>query len=206
MKGLRYFGKLAAASVLTLSISTFSLPTLSHQNDGDGTQAHMGMMGQMPMMGGGHMGMMGQMPMMGGGHMGMMHRYKGLGLSDEQKQQMNDSQHKLRKKHWEIMGQMIDQQAALRKAYANHRPDPKAVGAVYGQIFDLKRQVIEAALDAKNSIKDVLTEEQLAQLKKMRHQGGGMMQGQGGMMQGQGGMMQGQGGMMQDQDCPPQTN
>ena len=185
MKGLRYFGKLAAASVLTLSISTFSLPTLSHQNDGDGTRTHMGMMGQMPMM--------------GGGHMGMMHRYKGLGLSDEQKQQMNDIQHKLRKKHWVIMGQMIDQQAALQKAYANHRPDPKAVGAVYGQIFDLKRQVIEAALDAKNSIKDVLTEEQLAQLKKMRHQGGGMMQGQGGMMQGQG-------GMMQDQDCPPQTN
>ena len=118
--------------------------------------------------------------------MSMMGKYKGLGLSDEQKQQMNDIQHGLRQKHWEIMGQMIDQQAALQKAYAGDRPDPKAVGAVYGQIFDLRRQMIEAALEAKNSARDVLTEEQLAQMKKRKHQSGMMQQGQGGMMQDQG--------------------
>jgi hypothetical protein len=80
------------------------------------------------------------------------------------------------------------------------------VGAVYGKIFDLKRQMIEAMLTAKNSSMDVLTEEQLAQMEKMKHKGGGMMQGQGGMMQGQGGMMQGQGGMMQGQGGTSQTN
>ena len=194
--------KLAAAGALMLSVTAFSLSALSHQG-GQGGAVGMGqmpmmgsggmmqnMMGGMPMMGGGHMGMMGGMPMMGGGHMGIMGKYKGLGLSDEQKQQMTDIQHKLRKKHWEIMGQMIDQQVALQKAHAGDRPDPKAVGAVYSQIFDLKRQMIEASLEAKNSANDVLTEEQLAQMKKMKHQRGMM---HGGMMQGHGGMMQGEG-------------
>ncbi len=197
--------KLAAAGLLMLSASAISLPTFAHQQSmgmmGSGGSMgmmgggdHMGIMGNM--MGGGHMGMMGNM-MGGGGHMGMMDKYKGLDLSDEQKQQMSDIKYKLRKEHWAIMGQMIDQHAALQKAYAGERPDPAAVGAVYGKIFDLKRQMIEARLKSKNSAKDVLTEEQRAKMKKMKHKRGGMMQGQGGKMQGQncqGGMMQGQGG------------
>ena len=129
--------------------------------------------GHMGMMGGDHMGMMGDM--MAGGHMGMMSEIKGLGLSDEQKQQMGDIQHKLRKRHWELMGPMIDQQAALKKAYAGDRPDPAAIGAVYGQIFDLKRQMIEARIVAKNSSMDVLTVEQAVKMKEMKknkHQGG----------------------------------
>jgi Spy/CpxP family protein refolding chaperone len=177
----------AAAAALMLGASTLSTSTFSHQGGG----GHMGMMG-----GGGDMGMMGgggDMGMMGGGGH-MMNKYKGLGLSQEQEQQMIDIFHELHKKHWALMGQMIDQQAALQKAYATDRPDPAAVGVVYGQIFDLKRQMIEANLKAKNDAKDVLTEEQLAQMKKMKHQRGGMMQGHGGMMQGHGGMMQCQGG------------
>jgi Spy/CpxP family protein refolding chaperone len=204
--------KLAAAGMLALSATALSLPAFSHQQStgmmgGDGQMGmmgnmksggHMGMMGNMK--GGGHMGMMGNMKggghmgmmgnMMGGDHMGMMGKFKGLDLSDEQKAKMSEIRYKLRKKHWEIMGPMIDQQAALHKAYAGDRPDPAAVGAVYGKIFDLKRQVIEARLTAKNSSMDVLTEEQLAQMEKMKHKGGGMMQGQGGMMQGQGGTSQ----------------
>ena len=143
-----------------------------------GGGGHMGMMGN-KMGGGGHMGMMGDM-MSGGGHMGRMGKYKGLGLSDEQTQQMRDIQYKLRKMHWEIMGQMIDQQAALQKAYTGDRPDPAAVGAVYGKLFDLKRQMIEASLTAKNSTRDVLTEEQRVQMKKSKHKRGCMMQGQSG--------------------------
>jgi len=173
--------KLAAVAMLTLSATALSLPASSHQQSKGmmGGGGHMGMMNNK--MGGGHMGMMGNM--MGGGHMGRMGKFKGLDLSDEQKAKMSEIRYKLRKKHWEIMGPMIDQQAALHKAYAGDRPDPAAVGAVYGKIFDLKRQMIEARLTAKNSSMDVLTEEQRAQMKKMNHKGGGMMQGQG--MQGQ---------------------
>lgn len=85
------------------------------------------------------------------------------------------------------MGPMIDVKAELRKAHAGDRPDPKAVGAVYGKMFDLQRQMIEATLEAKNSAKDVLSEEQIAQMKQMKHKRQKMMHGQGGMMQGQGG-------------------
>ena len=130
----------------------------------------------MGMMGGDHMGMMGNM--MGGGHLGMMGQFQGLALSADPKAKMGEIQYKLRKKHWEIMGPMIDQHAELHNAYAGDRPDPAAVGAVYGEIFDLKRQMIEARLAAKNSAMDVLTEDQLTQMKKMKHKGGGMMQGQ----------------------------
>jgi Spy/CpxP family protein refolding chaperone len=196
-----HLNKLAAAGMLLLGTTVFSLPTLSHQDSMSmkGSGGSMGMMGggRMGMMGGGdHMGMMGNM-MGGGGHMGMMNKYKRLRLSDEQKQQMSDIKYNLRKEHWAIMGQMIDQHAALQKAYAGERPDPAAVGAVYGKIFDLKRQMIEARLKSKNSAKDVLSEEQRARMKKMKHKRRGMKQGQGGKMQGQncqGGMMQGQGG------------
>ena len=178
--------KLAAVAMLVLGTTAISLPAFSYQKSmgmmGNTMGAdHKGMMGNM--MGGGHIGMMGNM--MGGGHMGMMGKFKGLDLSDEQKAKMSEIQYKLRKKHWEIMGPMIDQQAALHKAYAGDRPDPVAVGAVYGKIFDLKRQMIEAMLAAKNSAMDVLTEDQAAQMKKMKHEGGGMMHGQGGMMHGQ---------------------
>ncbi|MFC1681695.1 Spy/CpxP family protein refolding chaperone, partial [Pseudomonadota bacterium] len=160
---------------------------------------HMGMMGDM--MGGGHMGMMGDM--MGGGHMGMMKKFKMLGLTEEQEIKIDDIQHQLHKQHWAIMGQMIDVKAELRRVHAGDPPDAKAIGAVYGKMFDLKRQMIETTIEAKNNATGVLTEAQAAQMKnmkqrrKMMHSQGGMMQGQGGMMQGQGGMMQGQGGMMQ---------
>lgn len=146
----------------------------------------------MSMVGGGHMGMMSDM--MGGGHMRMMKKYKKLGLSDEQEQQIYDIQHKLHKQHWSIMGPMIDVRAELRKAHAGDRPDPKSIGAVYGKMFDLKRQMIEATLEANNSAKDVLTEEQIAQMEKMKHKRKKMMHGQGKMMQGECGMMQGQAG------------
>ena len=199
----------ATAGILLLGTTALSLPAFSHQRNAMGEHGgvgsmpmgmmgnkmggggHMGMMGNMmgggghmgmmgnKMGGGGHMGMMGDM-MSGGGHMGRMGKYKGLGLSDEQTQQMRDIQYKLRKMHWEIMGQMIDQQAALQKAYTGDRPDPAAVGAVYGKLFDLKRQMIEASLTAKNSTRDVLTEEQRVQMKKSKHKRGCMMQGQSG--------------------------
>ena len=161
----------------------------------------MGMMGDK--MGGGHMGMMGDK--MGGGHMGMMKKFKMLGLTEEQEIKIDDIQHQLHKQHWAIMGQMIDVRAELRKVHAGDPPDAKAVGAVYGKMFDLKRQMIETTIEAKNNAMGVLTDAQAAQMKnmnqrrKMMHSQGGMMHSQGGMMQGQGGMMQGQGGMMQGQ-------
>jgi Spy/CpxP family protein refolding chaperone len=164
MKSIR-LKKYIATSALILSAAVFSLPAFSQQSHGSDTS------------GGGSSAGMGQK--MGGGHSGMMVKFKGLGLSDEQKAEIGDIQYKLHKQHWVLMGPMIDQLHALKKGRAGDRPDPAAVGAVYGKIFDLKRQMIEAGIAAKNSSMDVLTEEQAARMKEMKkkHQGG-MMQGQ----------------------------
>ena len=133
------------------------------------------------------------MGMMGGGHMGMMKAFRRLDLTDEQENKISEIQHRLHKQHWSIMGQMIDVKEELRKAHSEDRPDPKAVGMVYSRMFDLKRQMIEASIEAKNSAMDTLTGEQISQLKKMKHKRRKFMHGQGGMMHGQGGMMQGGG-------------
>lgn len=45
-----------------------------------------------------------------------------------------------------------------------------AVGAVYGKIFDAKRERIQAEIEARNRVMSVLTEEQRAQLHGMHHQ------------------------------------
>jgi hypothetical protein len=181
--------KFSVAGILVIFATIVSSPAFSHQldnpsnSDADGysmdlrqmRDGHSGMMDNM--MRDGHMSMMHEM--MDGDTMGMMGQHNRIGLSDDQIQKMNDIQHTLRKKHWELMGPMIDQKAALKKAYANERPDPEVVGAIYGQIFDLKRQMIEARLDAKNSLRDILTEDQIQQMSKMNHRQGGMMKDQG---------------------------
>ena len=166
-----------------------------------------GMHGVDPMMGGmGGMGpMMGGMgPMMGG--MGMMGM---LELSDEQRSELNGIGDELRRKHWDIMGRMMDERAVLRDLLQAEEHDPKTIGAAYGRLFDLRRQMIEAAIEAGNRRKALLTDEQREQIRQ-RHaemrqrqmQGGASPEGQmmnpcGMMGPGAGGaMQQGPGGMM----------
>jgi Spy/CpxP family protein refolding chaperone len=190
------FKILFAVSSLVFSTAIYSTSAVSHQIDHDSFTPGMG---HMPMMGASQMGMMDHIPMMRDGNRGMMSHmsgmgecYKGameisgeLGLSDQQQQKVNDIKYELHKKHWTIMGRMIDQQSALQKAYASERPDPKTVGAVYGQIFELKREMIEVELEARIKIKDTLTEDQRNQVKKYHSDHGGMMRGHG-MMHGYG--------------------
>jgi Spy/CpxP family protein refolding chaperone len=123
----------------------------------------------MGMMGGGYggMGMMGMGPgMMGGyGGMGMMD------LSDEQRTKMNKIMDDERKQHWAIMGKMMEGQNKLRDLYAADKPDPKKVGAVYGEIAKLQQQMIETHVQATNQMQDVLTKEQREQFRQW-HRGG----------------------------------
>ena len=154
-----------------------------------------GMMGPggMGMMGGMGSGMMGMGPagmgMMGMGPMGM------LDLSDEQQSKVGEIMDATRKQQWDLMGRMMDEQSRLRDLYAQDKPDPKQVGAVYAKIFDLKRQMIENGVAAHNSMYDSLTSEQRDELKN-RHRG---MPGCGGYGPGPRGRMPMGGGMMGNQ-------
>ncbi len=145
----------------------------------------MGMMGMMPMMmRGGMMPMMGGMGMMGGGMMPMMMGRQGmmlgmLDLSDEQRARIRTIQRETASKVRRLWVQMADEADRLRDLYAADRPDPKAIGRAYSKIFDLKRQIIEARVAARNRMTDVLTPEQRKALKSMRER---MRRGRMGMM------------------------
>jgi Spy/CpxP family protein refolding chaperone len=130
------------------------------------------MMGGMGMMGGSGMG--GGMGMMGGdgmcGGMGMMQGGMGplrmLNLTAEQRTKINAIHDSLRKEHWAIMGKMMDEQAKLRDLFEAEKPDTKKIGPVFDTIFSLRKQMILSRIDAINSVREVLTKEQLDQLKQ----------------------------------------
>ncbi|MFQ5755906.1 MAG: Spy/CpxP family protein refolding chaperone [Acidiferrobacterales bacterium] len=171
--------------LMALALGTVAPATLAHgggQSMGGGGpgygMGHMGMMGG-GMMGGGMMGggMMGMGPgMMGGGMMGGMGPgMMGMGpigmldLTDDQRTKIHNIKNGLRKQNWNTMGKIMDEGSKLRGLYAKEPRDPKAIGAVYGKIFDYKRQMIEAKIAAMNNMQAVLTAEQREQLKQWRH-------------------------------------
>jgi Spy/CpxP family protein refolding chaperone len=128
-----------------------------------------GMMDGMGMMGMGH-GMMG-MGMMGGmGPFGM------LNLSDEQRGKLDKIQDESRRKHWDLMGKVMDESAKLRDLYREETLDAKKIGAVYDRVFKLQREAVDASIDALNKANAVLTKEQRDEWQRMKR---GMPMGPG---------------------------
>lgn len=105
------------------------------------------------MMGGGYGGM-------GPGMMGAQGGLYGVELDDKQRKSANAIQDELRRNRWELMGRTMDEQSKLRDLYEAEKRDPKAIGAAYQRIFDLRRQMIEATITAHNRIEELLTPEQ----------------------------------------------
>ena len=114
--------------------------------------------------------------MMGGYGMGpgMMGGYGGLGplgalnLSDAQRDRITKILEADRQRHWAVMGKMMDDADKLRELLAEERPDPKKVGALYGQISVLRQQIIVAHVQARNEVQNVLTAKQREQLQQWR--------------------------------------
>ena len=152
---------------------------------GPGMMGGYGMMHGPGMMGGYGMmhgpGMMGGEGMMYGPGMTGMGPVWMLNLTDEQRAKIGKLQGELRKKQWATMGQIMDEREKLFELYSADSPDAKKVGAVYGKIFDLRRQMIEATIDTQNRMQALLTKEQRAQLDQWRH-GWGPGPGGPGMM------------------------
>lgn len=176
--------KTAFLFAIGLSCGLAAFPALSHAANGPtpksaATQhAHpdehdAGECGDM-MMGHGH-GMMGGYGegMMGGHGMMMesprMHMVMSLNLSDDQRAKINKLSDALQHKNWDREGMIRDESAKLRDLYEADKRDPKAIGAEYQKIFDLKRQMIEDMVDTQNHVEELLTADQLRQLKDMHH-------------------------------------
>lgn len=123
------------------------------------------------------MGMMGY----GMGFMGLEGPYGMLDLTDEQEAKIDKLLDGLKKQHLEIMGKMMDQQAKMRDLFREEKLDMKKIGAVYDAFSALRKQLLEARVNATNRIREILTKEQRDELKQLyRGRGYGMGPGMGG--------------------------
>jgi Spy/CpxP family protein refolding chaperone len=103
-----------------------------------------------------------------GGGMAFLGPIRMLDLNADQRIRLSKIELDLRKQLHSLMGTTFDPRAQLYDLYGADRPDPKKIGAVYGRLFDVKRQMIEAKIDAMNRARDVLTREQLQKLKELK--------------------------------------
>jgi len=117
-------------------------------------------------MGPGMMGGCGMGPgMMGGCGMGpgMMGDGWGMGpqslpdLSADQRTKIGKIQDETRRKHWELMGQMMEEQTRLRDLYNAPKRDSGAIANAHKKISELQRRMYESAADAHKRMEAVLT-------------------------------------------------
>lgn len=90
-----------------------------------------------------------------------------LDLSGEQRTKIDKIYDAERKRHWSVMGQIMDEQNKLRDEYRRETPDPKKIGAVYGAIAKLHQQMIETHVEAWNQAQKILTKEQREELDRL---------------------------------------
>lgn len=101
------------------------------------------------------------------GHMtARLRKVWNLDLSASQRKKIRAIQRDLRAKTWEHEDAIENVSDKLFDLYRSDKRDAKAIGKVYGEIFDHRRQIIEAQVEAGNKVEDVLTKEQRASLKK----------------------------------------
>lgn len=98
-----------------------------------------------------------------------MHMLGALALNEDQQAKINQLTDELKHNNWLTQGLINDETAKLRDLYEADKRDLTAIGLEYQKVFDLKRQMILTYLDIQNRIEEVLTPEQLAQMKEARH-------------------------------------
>lgn len=103
--------------------------------------------------------------MTGGYGLGQISR---LDLSDQQRDEINKLRDQLRRKHWDIMGKMMDERSKLQDLYSEDKPDAEKIGAVYDDIAKLQKEMGQTRVNSWNKIQDVLTPQQREQLKTWR--------------------------------------
>lgn len=110
--------------------------------------------------------------MMGGFGYGSMMGLGGplyqLDLNEQQLAKINQIQDETRRKNWSVMGKLLDENAHMRDLFLAEKRDPAAIGKQAMKIADLRRQMLEASVDARNRAEALLTKEQKEQLRSYR--------------------------------------
>ena len=90
-----------------------------------------------------------------------------LNLNAEQRNKIAKIQNDVRRKHWNLMGKMQDEQAQMNEQYYSDQRDDAALSKSYRKISDLRNQMFDLSLSSQKQIDAVLTKEQREKL----HQG-----------------------------------
>src|SRR5664279_2420598 len=117
-------------------------------------------------MGPGMMGGYGAGYGMGPGMMGGYGSGSDLNLSTEQRGKIAKIQDDVRRKHWELMGKMQDEQSQMNELYYADNRDDAALSKSYRKMSDLRHQMFDLSLGAQKQIDAVLTKEQREKLKR----------------------------------------
>lgn len=112
-------------------------------------------------------GMMGRHSM-GSGMMGGYGSAADLNLSAEQRGKIAMIQNDIRRKHWELMGKMHDEQSQMNELYLADNRDEAALSKSYRKMSELRHQMFDSSLNAQKQIDAVLTKEQRDKLKRGR--------------------------------------
>ena len=130
-----------------------------------------GMMGR----GMGHSGMMGPGMMHGGMMGGMgMEVMEALDLSQEQVQELAQIRREMAQKHGGMRADLMEQRWQLHRELDKERPDPEKVGDLYGQMAELRQQMVQDRVSAMNRFREALSEEQRKKFREMREYMHGM--------------------------------
>jgi Spy/CpxP family protein refolding chaperone len=103
---------------------------------------------------------------MGSGTMGGYGARSDLNLNAEQRSKIAKVQNDVRRKHWEIMGKMQDEQALMNEQLESETRDDAALSKGYRKMSELRHQMFDLSLSAQKQINAVLTKEQRDKMKR----------------------------------------
>lgn len=113
------------------------------------------------MMGGGYGAGYGMGPgMMGGGYGSRAD----LNLTAEQRGKIAKIENDVRRKHWELMGKIQDEQSQMSERDLSDQSSDAALSKSYRNISELRHQMFDLSLGARRQIDSVLTKEQREKL------------------------------------------
>ena len=113
------------------------------------------------MMGGGYGAGYGMGPgMMGGGYGSRAD----LNLTAEQRGKIAKIENDVRRKHWELMGKIQDEQTQMSERDLSDPSSDAALSKGYRNISELRHQMFDLSLSARRQIDSVLTKEQREKL------------------------------------------
>ena len=90
----------------------------------------------------------------------------GLNLSDEQRANAGKIRDASRKRMWTSMGGMLDASSKLRELLSAATRDRAAISAAYKQVGELRQQMFEIGLDAREEFERLLSADQRKQLRR----------------------------------------